>query len=122
MAELSLEDLPAQKAASSHTRDFRKLAEGFSYIGKCADEGCLGNSCSDLKLLELVANLGGGAPSDGGRGSAGKASEWLLFWILVTVTVDLQFPVGGQPPWGPSGSPDMADLRAWSPLPGDLGV
>lgn len=91
--------------------------------GKCADEGFPGNSCSDLKLLELVANLGGGAPSDGGwRGSAGKASEWLLFWILATVTVDLQFLVRGQPPRGPSSSPDTANFRAWSPHSGDPGV
>lgn len=36
-------------------------------LWKHADEGSPRNSCSDLKLLELVANLGGGASSDAGR-------------------------------------------------------
>ena len=44
--------------------------------GKHADEGFPGNSCSDLKLLELVTNLGGGAPSDvGGAGGRLRGSH-----------------------------------------------
>lgn len=44
--------------------------------GKHADEGFPGNSCSDLKLLELVTNLGGGAPSDvGGAGGRWRGSH-----------------------------------------------